>query len=352
MNTTDSITFYDGKTVNAQAFGAYIESIAKERENKLINADIFTSDNNISETFGNSRGSSLYAVIPMLGDFDGVGGNYDGETDIDNAGKTDTYYYGVTSYGRYLNGEEKDFANDLVPGQDFLEHLANKMGEKWVDLREDTLISIIKGIFSSTTDGAGTFASEHTLEIDGKIDETSANNATQKACGDKDGKFNFVIMHSKVANTLRNKKLLDYVKYTTPEGLEMNTNIAQWGTKTVLVDDSITTDTTGDTTKYITYLLGKGAFKREDGIPVEMPFERYRDPHTNGGKTELINRERRVLHPAGFSYLKKNQATKSPTDTEFADGANWGLAKSADGTKFYPHKLIPIARIISTEVEA
>lgn len=355
MNT-DTIKFYDGKAVNAQAFGKYISEVAKTRENKLITADIFTSDQNVSDTFKNSVGN-IYAVLPLLGDFSGESQNYDGVSDLTDGNGVDSYYYGVTSYGRALTGGELDYANDIAgKSVDFREHLAKKMGEKWVDVREDTLISIIKGMYSSEEAGAAEFAEQHTLEIEGAVQEDSLNNASQKALGDKD--FNgkgliLTIMNSKIANNLRNKKLLEYMKYTDENGIEKNTNLAQWGNKLVLVDDSITTITVGEgqsaVTKYITYGLGGDSFIRDEDLPVDVPFERYRDPFKKGGKVTLINRERRVLHPKGFSFLKANVATDSPTDAEFADGANWGLAKSADGSKYYPHQLIPVVRIISTE---
>lgn len=397
----DVIKFYDGKTVSAQTFGKYISKIAKTRESKLINANIFKADKGVHDAFKNSV-SNIYTVLPLLGDFTGKAFNYDGETDLEEGTGTDTYRYGVISYGRALVGGEQDYANDIVGKQvNFVDYLAEKMGERWVDLREDTLVSIIKGIYLSTTDGAAEFADKHTLEINGKVEETSMNNASQKALGDKD--FNgkgliLTIMNSKIANDLRNKKLLEYVKFTTSEGLEMNTNLAQWGDKLVLVDDEITTvagdpiygkttDTTLDSTKtyytrsgssgnyvytpvaepnvsdigtyyevtgrgdskYVTYGIGGDAFIREDDLPVEVPFERVRNAYKKGGRVDLINRERRVLHPKGFSFLKEKVKTDSPTDEEFADGANWGLAKSADNKKYYPHQLIPIVRIISTE---
>lgn len=350
----DVIKFYDGKAVNGQAFGAYISEIAKTRENKLINADIFTSDKNVNDTFANSTGN-IYAVLPLLGDFKGESQNYDGETDLTEGEGVDTYLYGVTSYGRALVGSEIDYANEIAgKNVDFREHLAKRMGEKWVDIREDTLISIINGLYSSTTDGADEFAKEHTLEVE-RIEETSLNDASQKGLGDKD--FNgkglvLTIMHSKIANNLRNRKLLEYMKYTDENGLERNSNLAQWGNKLVLVDDTITTIKSEDTTKYITYGIGNGAFIRDEDLPVEVPFERYRNPFKNGGKVTLLNRERKVLHPKGFSFLKQNVKTDSPTDLEFADGANWGLAKNTDkeNPKYYPHQLIPIVRIISSEV--
>ena len=153
-------------------------------------------------------------------------------------------------------------------------------------------------------------------------------------------------MHSKIANELAKKQLLEYIKYTDEQGIQRNTKIGQWGDKIVLVDDSTTTDKSGETTKYITYVLGEGLFDKEE-LNVEMPFERYRNALKAGGLTYLISRAMKVKHPMGFSYLKVSQADESPTNEEFANGANWGLAKSADGTKFYPHKCIPLARIVS-----
>lgn len=335
--------FENNKAYNPQAFGRYIQSIPKTRKNELIKANIFTSDEDIKNLF-KMQSTSAYAVIPMVGEFAAKVQNLDGKTDLDG-GELTTYYYGVTSYGRAVTGKEKDYVKNLIPGLDPLDQIANKFAEKWDDVDEDTLVSIIKGVFASTTDGGAEFAEAHTLETT-KVDETSIYDATQKACGDNSEVFSFAIMHSKIANELAKKQLLEYIKYTDERGIQRNTKIGQWGDKIVLVDDSTTVDKTGETTKYITYILGEGLFDKED-LDVEMPFERYRNALKAGGITYLISRAMRVKHPMGFSYLKANQADESPTDKEFADGANWGLAKSADGTKFYPHKCIPLARIVS-----
>lgn len=335
--------FENNKAYNPQAFGRYIQSIPKTRKNELIKANIFTSDEDIKNLF-KMQSTSAYAIIPMVGEFAAKVQNLDGKTDLDG-GELTTYYYGVTSYGRAVTGKEKDYVKNLIPGLDPLDQIANKFAEKWDDVDEDTLVSIIKGVFASTTDGGAEFAEAHTLETT-KVDETSIYDATQKACGDNSEVFSFAIMHSKIANELAKKQLLEYIKYTDEKGIQRNTKIGQWGDKIVLVDDSTTVDNSEEKTKYITYILGEGLFDKED-LDVEMPFERYRNALKAGGITYLISRAMRVKHPMGFSYLKANQADESPTDEEFADGANWGLAKSADGTKFYPHKCIPLARIVS-----
>lgn len=345
--TKPNVSVFDGnKVYNPQAFGRYIESLPKERENALLNANIFESDSQIRDMFSN-QSTTAYGVIPVKGDFNGESQNYDGETDLKTGDGVDTYYYGVHSYGRAVVGTEKDFTKDLIPGLDPLDQIAEKFAERWDDINEDTIISIINGIFASANPGAQKFAQEHTFEVDGVITETAIYDATQKACGDKNKKFRLAIMHSKPATELAKKQLLEYIKYTDSQGIQRNTNIAQWGDKTVLIDDAYTYDNTdAENPKYITYVLGEGLFKREP-MPVDVPFERDREALKAGGTTNLISRQRRVVHPKGFSYLMKNQATKSPTDAEFADGANWELMQNAGKTKYYPHKFIPLCKIVS-----
>lgn len=340
--TNPNVSVFDKKVFNPQAFGKYIESLPKERENALLNANIFENDEQIRDMFA-GQSTTAYGVIPVSGNFEGKSQNYDGETDLEGEG-LDTYYYGVHSYGRAIVGTEKDFTKDLIPGLDPLDQIASKFSDRWDDINEDTIVAIIKGIFSSEKEGAKKFVDEHTFEIGEEPIETAIYDATQKACGDKNKKFSLVIMHSKQATELAKKQLLEYIKYTDSMGIQRNTNIAQWGDKTVLIDDAYTYDT--EKQQYISYVLGAGLFKREP-MPVDVPFERDRDALKAGGTTNLISRERRVVHPYGFSYLKANQKSKSPTDEEFAKGENWDLMQNSDKTKYFPHKLIPLCRIIT-----
>ena len=98
-------------------------------------------------------------------------------------------------------------------------------------------------------------------------------------------------------------------------------------------------------TKYVTYVLGTGAFDYEN-IGAKVPFEMNRDPKTHGGQDTLYARQRKCYAPYGISYTKKKQATLSPTDTELKDGSNWELVNDGNG-KTINHKAVPIARIIS-----
>ena len=339
-----TVSAFDSKAYNPQAFGRYINSIPKVRKNEMIKANIFTSDKNLKALF-NTQSTAVYAVQPLVGEFNANVQDLDGATDI-TGGQLDTYYYGITSYIKSIAGTEKDYTKDIIPGLNALDHIANKFSAKWDDVDEDTLVAIIKGIFASTTDGLDVFAQKHTLTVD-KVTEDSIYDCTQKACGDHADSFSLVIMHSKIANELAKKQLLQYIKYTDERGIERNTRIAQWGALTVLVDD--TTTTTADS-KYVTYVLGEKLFDRED-LDTEEPFERVREGLKNGGQTTLVSRQMKVVHPMGFSYLKASQSKITPTDNDFANGANWGLAKTTDSVnpKYYPDKAIPLARIISTE---
>lgn len=64
-----------------------------------------------------------------------------------------------------------------------------------------------------------------------------------------------------------------------------------------------------------------------------------------GGEDTLISRKRHAVSVSGVSYLKADQKTNSPTNTELGNGKNWSLV--ASDTKTIEHKAVPIARIIS-----
>lgn len=77
----------------------------------------------------------------------------------------------------------------------------------------------------------------------------------------------------------------------------------------------------------------------------KVPYEMVRDAKTRGGEDTLISRKRHAVSVSGVSYLKADQKTNSPTNTELGNGKNWSLV--ASDTKTIEHKAVPIARIIS-----
>lgn len=342
-------TKFDSKSFNPQAFGRYMETVPKQKLNALIKANIFRSNEEIRNTFANQTGTG-YAILPMFGRLSGKPANYDGVTKYGDAKKLGTYERGVVTFGRKDKFSESDFSYDITSGVDFMSQIGAQLSEYWDDANEETLVAIINGIFAMTDEGGEVFVEKHTFDISGEtqntVSTTTLNNAIQKASGDKKAKYALVIMNSAIATELENQKLLTYLTYNDPNGLEVQLNLAQWNGKLVLVDDSYTVDTEEgepDTIKYITYVLGNGVFDYED-LGAKVPYEMKRE--ADDDRDYLYSRERLCIAPYGISYTKTNQTTNSPTNEEFADGANWELVKDGEGN-YFDHKEIAIAKIVS-----
>lgn len=340
-----------------------------------------------------------YAVTPIKARIGGTANNYDGNTDI-TAESRKTYTQGRIVVGRANGWVEKDFSSD-VTGDDFLP-ATHEVGEYWDDVDQGTLIATLKGIFSMIGEENLKFVNGHTLDITSKpncmFEETTLNNGVQKALGDNKGKFSLVVMHSQVATNVENRKLMCHLKYTDKDGVERDLTLYSLNGRVVLVDDDMPTEEAeacyvqavitdkgalkvvadgaesgtneialsdvtpaasgytpaeGDYvvllpagTAYTTYVLGEGAIEYTN-CGAKKPYSMSENESKNGGETTLWSRQRKIFSPYGISF--KQPSFISPTDEQLADGKNWELANSnEDGAKeYFPHKAIPIARIIS-----
>ena len=74
---------------------------------------------------------------------------------------------------------------------------------------------------------------------------------------------------------------------------------------------------------YTTYLLARGAIQRGIGTPIDLTqVETDRD--SLGSTDYLINRQAKVLHPKGISWIGgANISGPTPSDAELAVGINW-----------------------------
>lgn len=341
---------FDSKTFNNEAFGKYIETLPNPNKDELIKSGALVASAEIKNLLSSQTGS-YYAKIPMYGRIGGAAVNYDGGTNITSS-NMETFTRGVQAFGRAAAWTEKDFSVDITAGVDYMSEIAKQVAEYKDDLNTEVLMSILKGIFAMSDDEGKKFVEAHThditAEIDAEVTAASLNTAIQKACGDKKQKFSLVIMHSAVATNLENLNLLNYLKYTDANGVQRDLAMATWNGKTVLIDDGMPTEAAADHTKYTTYVFGQGAIEYAD-LGAKVPYEMSRDPKTNGGEDTLYWRERICYAPKGFDFIG-TPASLSPTNAEFEDGANWGLAsngKSGGEKKVYNHKDIAIARIIS-----
>ncbi|GAA0229577.1 phage coat protein [Metaclostridioides mangenotii] len=348
-------TKFDAKSFNPEAFGAYIENVPNLKRNELIKSGVLKRNTEIANAFSSQTGTA-YARLPMFGNLDGEALNYDGITDI-VATTTTTFERGVIVIGRAKAWVEKDFSSDITGGVDFMSNVANQVSAYWEEIDQDTLLAIIKGIFSITGAENKKFVDEHTFDISTQDGESAIlaadtlNKAVQKACGDNKGAFTLAIMHSAVATNLENLQLLKYFTYTDSNGMQRDLAMGSWNGRVVLIDDAMPTKQVpknGEVegyTAYTTYILGDGAFDFEP-IGAKVPHEMARDPYKNGGQDTLITRRRNVFAPYGISYEKKAQSSLSPTNAELANGTNWTLVN--DGSSNYiDRKSIAIAQIVS-----
>lgn len=369
-------TKFNSKSFNPEAFGRYVERVPKLRKNELVKSRALKGNSEIKNAFSAQTGTH-YAILPMYGTLDGEALNYDGNTDI-TATSTTTFERGVIVVGRAKAWVETDFAEDITGGAKFMDNVASQVSGYWEDIDQDTILSILKGIFSMTGAKNLEFVNGHTLDITTVIGEdkdgnpkscvgsTTLNTAIQKSSGDNKSKFTLAIMHSAVATNLENLKLFAYLKYTDENGIQRDLSMGTWNGRIVLVDDSMPVEevaaieesgTKGQDgyiaaqdayTKYTTYVLGDGAFDFEN-IGAKVPYEMSRDPKTNGGQDTLYSRQRKCFAPYGISFTKKSCASLSPTNTELETGSNWELVNdgASSSKKYIDHKSIAIARIIS-----
>lgn len=339
---------FDLKTFNPEAFGRYVDRIPNLKRNELLKSGALVTRNDLNALFDEQTGS-FYATVPVRGLIDGEAQNYDGETDVETTSTT-TYSQGMIVVGRMKAWTEKDFSQDITSGVDFMDNVAAQVAEYWDEVDQDTLLSVLNGIFSMTGAENKKFVDNHTYDItkatDTKVGATTLNNAIQKACGDNKKAFSLAIMHSQVATNLENLQVLEYLKYTDANGIQRSLEIATWNGRLVIVDDSMPTAELEGSTQYTTYVLGKGAFEYAN-VGCKVPYEMDRNPYKNGGVETLITRQRKVFAPKGISFTKKSVAKLSPTKAELENGANWSLIKDASESKTINHKAIAIARIVS-----
>ncbi|MGL4623685.1 MAG: phage coat protein [Culicoidibacterales bacterium] len=347
---------FDSKIFNPQAFGKYVDRIPNLKRNELLKSGAVKERASLKSLFSEQTGSH-YAVVPMHGLIDGEPLNYDGQTDI-TATATTTFSQGMIVVGRAKGWVEQDFSTDITGGVNFMDNVAQQVAEYWDTVDQDTLLAILKGIFSMTGVKNTAFVSTHTADITdvatGVFDVTTLNTAMQKASGDNKKAFKIALMHSAVATNLENLQLLSYLKYTDANGVQRELEIGTLNGRLVLIDDSMPTEEVAESsagagdgyTAYTTYVLGDGAFEYCN-VGATVAYEMDRNPAVNGGQNTLYSRQRKVFAPKGISFANKSVATLSPTNAELANGANWEIVKDASGTKTIDTKAIPIARIIS-----
>ena len=299
---------------------------------------------------------SDYYTIPFYKTIGGTPDNYDGATDINVTDPDASSQSGIV-YGRAHAWRDRDFIRDFNSNADPMKQITSQVAKYWQKQRQTILLAILKGIYNIADDTADAWDAwqDHSYTIatagasvaaSNKLGPTTAADAVQKAVGDAANEFGLSVMHSKVATSLAGLELLEYRKYTDPNGVQRQLRLADYNGMTVVIDDGVPvadSATAAGAKDYTTYLFGTGALQYAPA-PVETPVEIGRNELDDGGYNYLITRLRETIHPNGFNFVVPQVGyTKSPTTDQLganaAGNANWSIAGNP--------KNIAVARIIS-----
>ena len=241
---------FDAKLFNSEVFQRYVDRIPNTKLNELIRSRAIRQRPDLVSAMQDQVGGN-YITTPLLGLIRGAKPvNYDGQTNITSNG-TKTFSHSRVVVGRANAWTEKDFSYDITGGVDFMENVAQQIADYWDDIDQDTIVSILKGIFSMTDSAGREFVNKHTYDVTtknnsegtlGVMDATTLNTAMQRACGDNKGIFSLAIMHSYVATNLENLKVLVYLKYNDANGMERDLAMATLNGRLVMIDDSMPTE--------------------------------------------------------------------------------------------------------------
>lgn len=306
----------------------------------MIDSGALVADSNIRSMIQND--GNLY-TIPFYNTLSGDPLNYDGSTDNEPTEIDGTYQSGIV-YGRMKSWLARDFAAELSGG-DPMGHIVATQARYWQKQKQKTLINILNGVFGITgsSGNAKKWQDNNTVDLSSDTGEpytigaTDINDVITQAAGDNKSEFTMAIMHSNVAKTLENLDLLEFRKYTDPNGIQRTLNLADINGLTVIIDDSVPAEAGDELTAYTTYLLGNGVLRQADAR-LDNAVETSRDPKKYGGVDILYTKIRETIHPNGFTW-KGASTIVSPTSEELATASNWGIV--------FDPKSIAMARLIT-----
>lgn len=241
---------FDTKLFNSEVFQQYVDRIPNTKLNELVRSRAIRQRPDLVSAMQDQVGGN-YITTPLLGLIRGAKPvNYDGKTNI-TSNNTKTFSHSRVVVGRANAWTEKDFSYDITGGVDFMENVAQQIADYWDDIDQDTIVSILKGVFSMSDAAGLEFVNKHTYNVTAKnnsegttgvMDATTLNTAMQRACGDNKGIFSLAIMHSYVATNLENLKVLVYLKYNDANGMERDLAMATLNGRLVMIDDSMPTE--------------------------------------------------------------------------------------------------------------
>lgn len=258
--------------------------------------------------------------------WDELEGEYEQRTDIDEGLPkfnkiTAKKEIAVKLFDKYSAGASQ-LSSELA-GSNAIKAIREKFSHKIASLDQKRLFSLLKGVFASTE------MSTNILDITTR--QGTAKNfgvATiiegQGLLGDRQQAMAAVAMHSSTYTYLKLKNLI-----TTQKQSEQGQEIPYYGTKRVIIDDSLAPTTDGT---YTSYLFASGAVAYGRGGELD-PVEVGKIPFME--EEGILVRKNHCFHVRGTTW--KGAMDTMCTPEEIEKGTNWGKA--------YSHKQIPIVAI-------
>lgn len=204
-----------------------------------------------------------------------------------------------------------------LAGDDPMKAIASRVADWWVRDEKSNIMAILNGIFNITSDSSHNDLSDLVEDItSASVTKISANAVldAKQRLGDASDLLSMIYMHSATFTELQKQNVIQFIPVA-----ESKITIPTYLGYRVICDDSAPVETVGGTTKYTTYLLSRGCIQRGQGTPVDLtPVETDRD--SLGSTDILINRQAKVLHPKGISWVGAGQiADATPSDDELAN---------------------------------
>lgn len=256
-----------------------------------------------------------------------------GESDIpvegvaSTARKIGTYETNIPRQFRKIDVGAGRLAS-ILAGANAMNAINERMSELWKEDIQNNLVASAKGIISSTA-GANITLDKAAQAGDAAPGTTNIIDAdyiidAQALLGDNMGKFNAIILCTKVLTDLRKANLISTVALADQAGtIEMYQNMV------VINDDNVPTFTrtasdTEDYTSYATFLVKDAAFIFGESTNGFTPVYVDTDHSKGMGEETLYTKRMFALHPAGWDWIG-TPAGLAPKNAELADGTNWEL---------------------------
>ena len=221
-----------------------------------------------------------------------------------------------SSLERYLLGESP------------LQMMAGMIDGLWTAQAENRAIATVAGLYNyakknkaadfildvskATADATSTFNIDHFIDAEAMLPKATRGNG-------------IMIVHPKKAAEMRKQQLLE--KIAPSNNLPV---VENYNGRTVIESTDLTVVGTGANAKYITYLLGQGAFIADSVAGNDdMEVERTASTGNGAGHTILHTRRNMLIHPQNFSFIATDAQLTGGTTNE-ALSASWTDLQNAD----------------------